>query len=177
MARAQKLKVFRTAAGFHDAYVAAPSQKAALAAWGSDADLFARGIAEVVTDEELSREPLAHPGTVIKRSRGTAAEQFAALPADPPQPARKEQARAVAKKTTPRPSRAKLDDAERALSELIDRQQEEDHEVRERLRAIEQERRKLATAHERARREAEQAVKDERSAHAARLDRWRATRP
>jgi hypothetical protein len=28
-----KLKVFRTPIGFHDAYVAAPSKKAALAAW------------------------------------------------------------------------------------------------------------------------------------------------
>lgn len=80
MARRQKLKVFRTPTGFHDAYVAAPSRKAALEAWGSDADLFARGIAEVVTDEELSREPLANPGKVIRRSRGTAAEQLAALP-------------------------------------------------------------------------------------------------
>ncbi len=34
---ARKLKVFRTPAGFHDAYVAAPSRKAALAAWGADA--------------------------------------------------------------------------------------------------------------------------------------------
>ena len=48
MARA--LKVFRTAAGFHDAYVAAPSRKAALEAWGADVDLFARGIAEHPAD-------------------------------------------------------------------------------------------------------------------------------
>lgn len=81
MARASKLKVYRTAAGFHDAYVAAPSQKAALAAWGSDHDLFARGIAELVTDPALAAEPLASPGVVIKRSRGTTAEQIAALPA------------------------------------------------------------------------------------------------
>jgi hypothetical protein len=32
MARAPKLKVYRMAVGFHDAYVAAPSQKAAAAA-------------------------------------------------------------------------------------------------------------------------------------------------
>ena len=41
----RKLKVFRTPIGFHDAYVAAPSQKAALQAWGTDTDLFARGVA------------------------------------------------------------------------------------------------------------------------------------
>lgn len=84
MARATKLKVYRTVAGFHDAYVAAPSQKAALEAWGSDRDLFARGIAELVTDPALTAEPLAAPGTVVKRSRGTTAEQIAALP--DPQP-------------------------------------------------------------------------------------------
>lgn len=84
MARATKLKVYRTVAGFHDAYVAAPSQKAALEAWGSDRDLFARGIAEQVTDPALTAEPLAAPGTVVKRSRGTTAEQIAALP--DPQP-------------------------------------------------------------------------------------------
>ena len=74
------LKVFRTPIGFHDAYVAVPTKKAALAAWGSTRDLFARGIAELVTDPALTAEPLAAPGTVIKRSRGTTAEQIAALP-------------------------------------------------------------------------------------------------
>lgn len=39
---ARKFKVFRTPAGFYDASVAAPSRKAALAAWGSHAGLFAR---------------------------------------------------------------------------------------------------------------------------------------
>ena len=58
--------------------VAAPSQKAALQAWGSDADLFARGIADVVTDEALTAEPLASPGKVIRKLRGTADEQLAA---------------------------------------------------------------------------------------------------
>ena len=35
MARTGRLKVFRTSIGFHDAYVAAPSRKAALEAWGA----------------------------------------------------------------------------------------------------------------------------------------------
>ena len=77
MARA--LKVFRLPVGFHDAYVAAPSQKAAAEAWGADASVFARKDAELVTDPELTEEPLARPGQVIKRLRGTAAEQIAAL--------------------------------------------------------------------------------------------------
>ena len=79
-----KLKVYRTSIGFHDAYVAASSQAAALKAWGTDKPLFARGAAEVVTDPELVAEPLASPGVVVKRLRGTAEEQVAALPPDRP---------------------------------------------------------------------------------------------
>ncbi len=74
-----KLKVYRTAAEFHDAYVAAPSRKAALAAWRTDKDLFARGVAEEVTDAALTRAPLAKPGEVIRVSRGGTSEQLAAL--------------------------------------------------------------------------------------------------
>src|SRR5919106_3372766 len=79
-ARKQKLKVFRTPIGFHDAYVAAPSQRAALEAWGAEANIFAQGIAEQVTDPKLMEEPLARPGEVIKRLRGSAEEHVAALP-------------------------------------------------------------------------------------------------
>ena len=60
------------------------SQKAALQARGSDADLFARGIAEVVTDEALSAKPLASPGLVIRKLRGTADEQLAVKVPDRP---------------------------------------------------------------------------------------------
>jgi len=81
---ARKLKVYRTPIGFHDAYVAAWSQKEALKAWGSSADLFARGAADTVTDDELTREPLASPGTVVRRLRGTNDEHIAALPDDKP---------------------------------------------------------------------------------------------
>ena len=71
----RKLKVFRTPTGFHDAYVAAPSRKAALEAWGADADLFARGVAEQVTDPKLTAAPLERPGEVIKLSRIGAARE------------------------------------------------------------------------------------------------------
>ncbi len=117
------LKVYRTTIGFHDAYVAAPSQTAALKAWGSDHNLFARKMAEVVTDPALAAEPLSSPGTVIKRLRGTLAEQIAALPPDD----RRRTKRAASPQSTsgstrqpevpaePRPSRASLDTAEGAV--------------------------------------------------------------
>jgi hypothetical protein len=108
---ARKLKVFRTAIGFHDAYVAAPSQKAALEAWGASSNLFAIG-------KELTKEPLASPGKVIRRVRGSLEEHLAAGPerkkakprqTNPSKPPRR------AKTTKPRPSRDKLDQAEAAL--------------------------------------------------------------
>jgi hypothetical protein len=185
MARKQTLKVFRTAIGFHDAYVAAPSQKAALEAWGSDADLFARGMAERVTDEELTREPLAHPGQVIKRSRGSAAQQLAALSPDPPEATPKSaggQPRAAKRKTTktsprlappqPRPSRKALDEAERRLDALAGRRKDQLDKLRQREQALAQERRELERAHEHAVEAAERKVESERAAHAEAVGEW-----
>lgn len=124
MARAQKLKVYRTVAGFNDAYVAAPSQKAALEAWGSERDLFARGIAELVTDPALTAEPLASPGVVVKHSRGTTAEQIKAMPAPEPRTTHRgdsdytevsEQPRKPKPAPKPKPSSAALEATETAL--------------------------------------------------------------
>lgn len=178
MARKQKLKVFRTPIGFHDAYVAAPNRKAALQAWGSDADLFARRIAEVVTDDDLTREPLENPGKVIRRLRGSAAEQFAALPPDRPKTTRPKATPAADKKPTrkkppkPRPDRAALDRAEKAFDDLLAKQKSEDVALREREQAIARERHDLDRTYERARREAERTVDEAREKHSRALDRW-----
>ena len=121
---ARKLKVFRTATGFHDAYVAAPSRKAALEAWGTDKDLFARGAAEEVTDPALTAAPLVRPGEVVRVSRGGAREQIAAL-GRTARPAKRSKTDAAApsvpekpRPLPPRPSRATLDKAEAALERL-----------------------------------------------------------
>ncbi len=118
----RKLKVFRTSTGFHDAYVAAPSRKAALEAWGADANLFARGVAEEVTDPKLTARPLERPGEVIKVSRGDLAAQLKALgPRRTKARARKsEPAPAEARprkraKPEPPPNRDKVDAAEAAF--------------------------------------------------------------
>lgn len=112
----RKLKVFCTATGFHDAYVAAPSRKAALAAWGTDKDLFARGAAEEVTDPALTKAPLVRPGQVLRVLRGDAAGNIAALGPAP----KRSRKTAPAPRTPPPPrqSRAELDKAERALERL-----------------------------------------------------------
>ena len=135
-----KLKVFRTPIGFHDAYVAAPSQKAALAAWGSDADLFARGVAELVTDDALTAEPLAHPGEVIRRLRGTAAEQLAAAPPREKRPAPKAAAQA---RPAPRPDRKDLDAAEAAVAQAEQRHRVTEEQLAAEERALAERRRTL----------------------------------
>jgi len=169
MARA--LKVFRTAIGFHDAYVATPTKKAALEAWGAARDLFASGRAELVTDPGLIKAALAEPGKVIKVLRGSAAEQFAALE---PTPRRKTRAAGAAPppaKPKPRPSRAALDRAEQALAaaqakhdralEAIERREAE---IREQRRALERKRDEeleaLQDAADRAREAYDDAMRD-----------------
>ena len=145
---ARKLKVFRTPAGFHDAYVAAPSRKAALAAWGADADLFGRGVVEEVTDPQLMEEPLARPGEVVKRSRGTVAEQLAAAPAVVRKAAKAAKKSAAPAKRPPRPSRDALDAAEEAVVDAERRHARERREVTARIEKLERERAALVTSQE-----------------------------
>lgn len=191
MPRATKLKVYRTPIGFHDAYVAAPSQKAAIEAWGSDKDVFQRGRAELVTDPELTKEPLANPGKVIKRLRGTEAEQIAALgevsepekrpkknaKAEPEEraeakPARKTKAKPPPK-PKPRPSRARLDEAEQALAEAEARHDEALRDLREREAALVHERKAVETKQD-AERERLEAQRDKaEAAYEETLRRWR----
>src|SRR5215469_14621159 len=71
---APRLKVFRTHLGFYDVIVAAPSQKAALEAWGAGSNLFAHGFASVVTDPGLAKAALSKPGVVLKRQFGSEGE-------------------------------------------------------------------------------------------------------
>lgn len=179
---ARKLKVFRTAAGFHDAYVAASSRKAALAAWGSDADLFARGVAEEVTDPALTEEPLARPGEVVKRSRGSAAEQFAALPLDPPKAKAKAKAGAKSKSSAgrasaparPKPSRDALEGAEAALAQAEARHRAAQDDLAERQAALDREKRAVAAEWRRERERLEEARAEAEEAYAAALADWRA---
>jgi flagellar motility protein MotE (MotC chaperone) len=140
--RKQKLKVYCTPVGFHDAYVAAPSQKAALEAWGAKTNLFGQGSAHQVTDEALTKVPLEHPGEVIKVLRGSDAEQLAALgrTGPPKQAAAKgrptEQAQVV-KLRGPKPSRTELNKAEDVLEALQSRHAKQ-------LQQIEEEEERLA---------------------------------
>ena len=179
----RRLKVFRTPIGFHDAYVAAPSQKAALEAWGADANIFAQGIAEQVTDPELMEEPLASPGKVIKRVRGTTDEHFAALAkqtapkkspstgsAGPP-PLQKQGRKAGGPK--PRPSRDELDAAEHALEKAEKKQRKKLVELDEKIRELEGKRRDLTRKHEAERDKLARERDRARVAYERAMEAWR----
>ena len=140
----RKLKVFRTSTGFHDAYVAAPSRKAALAAWGADADLFARGVAEEVSDARLAEAALERPGEVIRLSRGDLAAQLKALGPRPKKAAPSAKAPAKprnAAKPKSLPKRDRIDAAEQALGEARRRHEAARRELEAEREAID---RKLA---------------------------------
>ena len=68
---AQVRKVYEAHLGFYDTVVAAFSQKAALAAWGSSTDLFRMGIARITDDPAKVKAALAKPGLVLRRPVGS----------------------------------------------------------------------------------------------------------
>jgi hypothetical protein len=175
MARKAKLKVFRMPVGFHDAYIAAPSQKAAAEAWGADADIFRRGQADIVTDPELTREPLAHAGKVIKRLRGTEAEQIAALgkSEERPKPREPDARPKATPKPKPRPSRGALEKAEQALAEAEARHREEDAALKEREATLARERQAMEKKQDRERERLEERRAKAEAAYDEAMRRWR----
>lgn len=188
----RKLKVYCTPIGFHDAYVAAASQKEALVAWGSDANLFARGMAEIVTDPALTSEPLAHPGTVIKRLRGTTEQHLDALPkstgartgrqkaTDPSaggdSAQQRERAPKPKLKPKPKPKRAKVDAAEEALSAAEREHRKVEEALRRREEALHRERRAIEEKQAAEIATLQRAVDRARDAYERALQKWRAER-
>lgn len=64
---APPLKVFVTRIGLDEVAVAVTSQKAALAAFGVNANLFGEGAAHITHDVELVKHALARPGEIVRR--------------------------------------------------------------------------------------------------------------
>ena len=179
-----RLKVYRTAIGFHDAYVAAPSQKAALEAWGSDKNLFARGAAEVVDDPALTREPLAHPGKIVRKSRGSLAEQLRALGRMPkpgrtkataePGPAPRQARQEPRRRPSPAPSRSALERAEAALDQERAAAEKERAALRLREKALAAERERLEQAQRKRMERLERRLEAARESYHDALARWSA---
>jgi hypothetical protein len=181
MARKAALKVFRTPIGFHDAYVAAPSRKAALEVWGAEKDLFASGSAELVTDPALTAEPLAAPGEVIKRSRGSLADHLnaagrskpkAKAQAEPGEERARPPKRPRAPK--PRPARDKLDQAEAALAAFETRAAGERAELYRREAELLKERKALNARQRREADKLDAQFERVRTRYEREMERWRA---
>ena len=174
--RKTRLKVFSTPIGFHDALVAAPSQKVALDAWGAGTNLFSQGSAHVVTDPKLTKVPLEHPGQVVKVLRGSEAEQLAALDRQkPPARSKARKAEVLPKKTRKRarkPSRTGLARAESALERLETTQASELARLDKQIKALEERRRHLQRRQERERDEARERAEDERAKYNAAIRRY-----
>lgn len=126
MARAPK--VFAARVGFFDTVVAAPSRKAALAAWGAERDWFAEGLAAPTEEAQAVADATASPLVVLRRpAGGSGAYSLHAAAADIPTPPRartkvKKAALSAAaeppSKPSPPPDRSALDAAEGELASL-----------------------------------------------------------
>ena len=83
---ARTLKTYRTSIGFFDLAIAAPSMKAALAAWGAGKNLFHQGFARQTDDPAIVAATMARPGVVLRRAVGSSGRfsEDAALPSTMP---------------------------------------------------------------------------------------------
>jgi hypothetical protein len=178
MAKARKLKVFQAHFGFYDTIVAAPSQAAALLAWGVHRNVFADGHARLTTDEAAVAAATAHPEIVLKRpvgSDGPFEVEPTLLPRLPDVPSKKATRKAakpaakkatrnaaepVAKKAPPRPppDRSFLSKAEAALRAVDERRRAEETAFRARQAALDAEKVAAQAGHVEARRAATEQV-------------------
>ena len=140
-------------------------------AWGADANLFARGVAEVVTDAALTAEPLARPGAVIKRLRGSTEEQLAA--AAPVSRTKAVVKPAKTKRPQPlRPDRGAVEAAEAAVADAEAEYRERERRLAEEEAALAERRRRVRAdwLADRERLEGERDAAEQR--YAAALKTW-----
>jgi hypothetical protein len=147
MAKARKLKVFQAHFGFYDTVVAAPSQAAALRAWGVHQNVFADGQAKLTTDEAAVAAATAHPEIVLKRPIGSSGPfevEPTSLPELPDVPSKKA-TRSVGKPAAnkapppPPPDRSFLRKAEAALRAVDEQHRAEEAAFAERQVALDAE--------------------------------------
>ena len=173
----RKLKVFRTPIGFHDAYVATPTKKAALEAWGTDANLFARGTAEEVTDPKLTAAPLERPGEVIRVSRGDLSAQLKALgprkkPVAKGKTAQRPKSNGRPARRRPPPKRDKVDAAEAALEQARRRHAKEAQALRKQREEVERKLDALTARQDKETARLERAREKARAAYREALEKW-----
>ena len=171
-ARTRKLKVFESHLGFYDTVVAAPSQAAALRAWGVHQNLFADGLARITDDPDAVEAALAHPETPLRRAAGSS-DPFsleARLPKIPDAPKKARSAPAGKPEPKSRPSkppadRTALDAAEAALRDLEEERKREEAEFRRREEELRAEQLSAQRAYVEARKAANENVAEARQAY------------
>jgi hypothetical protein len=168
----RKLKVFQAQFGFYDTVVAAPSQAAALRAWGVNQNLFASGEAKITTDAAAVAAATANPETPLRRAVGSS-EPFALEPTslpDVPDAPKKVAMKPAAKAkpaAPPRPAadRSKLDAAEKALGQLDESRKREEADFRREAEELETRRTAAQVAYVEARKAATSKVVEARTTY------------
>ena len=167
----RKLTVFQAQFGFHDSVVAAPSQAAALRAWGIHQNLFADGQARLTDDPQAVEAARAHPGTPLRRAVGSN-HPFelapSALPDVPDAPKRKTATAGPSVKARPeKPAadRSELDAVETALHALDERRKREEARLRDQQDELDREKAARQTAYVESRKAATAAVVAARQAY------------
>lgn len=147
------LKVFQAHLGFYDTVVAAPSQKAALEAWGAGRGEFAKGFAKLTTDPVAVQCALATPGVVLRRPFGSAGPfKRDADPVRPPkvsprqQRAAKVRRRQAAKEAREKANREMREAEAEARRMRIEIRKREAEFAREKAKAEREVRRRVARA-------------------------------
>ena len=167
--RARKLKVFQAQFGFYDTVVAAPSQAAALRAWGARQDLFASGEAKATTDEAAIAAATAQPETVLKRAVGSnkAFELDPSSLPEVPDPPKTKAAKATKAKAQaparPPADRSRLDAAEAALHALDEARKREEADLKRRQDDLDEAKARAQAAYVESRKAATAAVVDARN--------------
>jgi hypothetical protein len=134
---APPLKVFVTRIGLDEVAVATTSQKAALAALGVHANLFAEGAAGITHDVELVKHALARPGEIVRRRIDLSA-------IDKAQPKRAAKSAPVRKTpSTPKRDLAAEREAKAAVKAAEKALETFERETRRTLESFEEERRDL----------------------------------
>ena len=168
-----RLKVFQAQFGFYDTIVAAPSQAAALRAFGTHQNLFANGRAKVTTDEAAVAAATAHPEVLLRRAVGST-DPFALQPIslpDVPDLPKKATVKQALKQHEPVPrerpaaDRSELDAAEWALHQLDQRRKGEEADLRREQEEIEARQEAAQRAYVEARRAATARVVEARTAY------------
>ncbi len=166
----RKLKVLQARLGFYDCVVAAPSQAAALRAWGTRQNLFADGQASIATDAKAVEGALSHPQIPLLRAVGTdhafevKPTGLPKIPDAPKRPPARTAASARPAPKAPKVDRSALDAAEAALRKLDDTRKREEADLQRRQDDLDQRKASTREAYVQARKAASAAATKARQA-------------